>query len=187
MLSLDIRLSKAQVMAIADHLHHDEGGIEAMLIQMKQTDHPRVAYNAAWVLSHLSKEDKRIYLLPHYGELVALATSTALCFRRGLLLAVLADFPTDEVNGKLLDFCLLHLTDPKESDSARSAMIKLTARMCKPYPELCKELMLHLDMMPQDSSPSIAAAKRNALKRIQKKMNKTIYTEYGTVELVQKI
>ena len=37
-------------------------------------------------------------------ELVALATSTALCFRRGLLLAILADFPTDEVNGKLLDF-----------------------------------------------------------------------------------
>ena len=168
MLSLDIRLSKAQVMAIADHLHHDEGGIEAMLIQMKQTDHPRVAYNAAWVLSHLPKEDKRIYLLPHYGELVALATSTTLCFRRGLLLAVLADFPTDEVNGKLLDFCLTHLTDPKENDSSRSVMIKLAARMCKSHPELCKEMMLCLEMMPQDSSPSIATAKRNALKLIQK-------------------
>ena len=70
--------------------------------------------------------------------------------------------PMDEPDGKLLDFCLTHLADPKESDGSRSAMIKLAARMCKPYPDLCKELTLCLDMMPQDSSPSIAAAKRNA-------------------------
>ena len=159
--SLAFRLSKAQVMAIANNLHHDECGIEAMFTAMKQADNPRVAYNAAWVLSHLSKEDKRIYLLP-------LATSAELCFRRGLILAILADLPTNEPNGKLLDFCLMHLTDPKESDGSRSVMIKLAARMCEPYPELCKELALCLDVMPQDSSPSIAAAKRNALKMIRK-------------------
>ena len=168
MTPLDIRLSKAQVMAIAGNLHHDECGIEAMFTAMKQANNPRVAYNVAWVLSHLSKEEKKIYLLPHYEELVNMATSAELCFRRGLILAILADLPTNEPNGKLLDFCLTHLTDPKESDGSRSAMIKLAARMCKPYPELCKELMLCLDMMPQDSSPSIAAAKRNALKLIRK-------------------
>ena len=168
MLSLDIRLSKAQVMAIAGNLHHDECGIEAMFTAMKQADNPRVAYNAAWVLSHLSKEDKRIYLFPHYGELVDMATSAGLCFRRGLILTILADLPTNEPNGKLLDFCLMHLTDPKESDGSRSVMIKLAARICKPYPELCRELALCLDVMLQDSPPSIAAAKRNALKLIQK-------------------
>ena len=168
MTSLDVRLSKSQIMAIAGNLHHDECGIEAMFTLMKQADNPRVAYNAAWVLSHLSQEDKRIYLLPHYGELVDMATSAGLCFRRGLILAILADLPANEPNGKLLDFCLIHLADSKESDGSRSVMIKLAARMCKPYPELCKELMLCLDMMPQDSSPSIAAAKRNALKLIQK-------------------
>ena len=165
---LDIRLSKALVTAIANNLHHDECGIEAMFTAMKQADNPRVAYNAAWVLSHLSKEDKRIYLFPYYGELVGMATSAGLSTRRGLILTILADLPTNEPNGKLLDFCLIHMIDPKESDGSRSAMIKLAARMCKPYPELCKELMLCLDMMPQDSSPSIAAAKRNALKLIQK-------------------
>lgn len=168
MLSLNIRLSKAQIMAIAGNLHHDECGIEAMFTLMKQADNPRVAYNAAWVLSHLSKEDKRLYLFPYYEELVGMTTSAGLSIRRGLILTILADLPTNEPNGKLLDFCLIHLTDPKESDGSRSAMIKLAARMCKPYPELCKELMLCLDMMPQDSSPSIAAAKRNALKLIQK-------------------
>ena len=154
-------------MAIVGNLHHDECGIEAMFTTMKQAENPRVAYNAAWVLSHLSKEDKRIYLLPHYGELVDIATSVELCFRRGLVLAILADLPVDEPNGKLLDFCLMRMNDAKESDGSRSAMIKLAARMCRPYLELRKELTLCLDMMPQDSSPSVAAAKRNALKMIQ--------------------
>ena len=121
-------------MAIAHNLHHDECGIEAMFTAMKQADNPRVAYNAAWVLSHLSKEDKRIYLLPHYEELVDMATSAELCFRRGLILTILTDLPTNEPNGKLLDFCLTRMDDTKESDGSRSAMIKLAARMCKPYP-----------------------------------------------------
>lgn len=168
MLPLDIRLSRAQIMAMADNLHHDECGIEAMFTAMRQTENPRVAYNAAWVLSHLSKKDKRIYLLPHYGELVGMATSAELCFRRGLMLAILADLPMKEPNSKLLDFCLMHIADSKESYSSRAAMVNLAARMCKPYPELCQELTLCLDMMPQDSSPSIAAAKRNALKIIKK-------------------
>lgn len=179
MLSLNIRLSKVQVMAIVNNLHHDECGIEAMFTTMKQAENPRVAYNAAWVLSYLSKEDKRIYLLPHYGELVDMAISAEPCFRRGLILTILADLPTNEPNGKLLDFCLIHMITPKESDGSRSAMIKLAARMCKPYPELCKELTFSLDIMPQDSSPSIAAAKRNALKMIQK--------EYGIIGLVQRV
>ena len=164
---LDNRLSKAQVMALAGNLRHDECGIEAMFTQMKQTNNAQVANNAAWVLSYLFKEDKEIYLFPRYGELVDMATSTKLHIRRGLVLSILADLPINELNGKLLDYCLMHLADHKESNSSRSMMIKLAARMCKPYPELCQELMWCLDMIPQDISPSIAAAKRNALKMIQ--------------------
>ena len=164
---LDSRLSKSQVMALAGNLRHDECGIEAMFTQMKQAANPQVVNNAAWVLSHLSKEDKGIYLLPHYGELVDMATSTKLYIRRGLVLSILSDLPINGLNGKLLDYCLMHLADHKESNSSRSMMIKLAARMCKPYPELCQELMLCLDMIPQDISPSITAAKRNALKMIQ--------------------
>lgn len=172
-LPLDIRLSKVQVAAIAADLYRDECGINAVFVQMKQSDDPRVAYNAAWVLSWLSKEDKRISLLPRYGELVDMAASTNILFRRGLVLSILASLPTNELNSKLLDYCLMHLADPKESNGARSTMIKLAARMCKPYPELCRELMLHLDMITQESSPCIAAAKRNALKMIQKRMQDT--------------
>lgn len=166
---LESRFSLGQVQAIARDLHHDEGGIAEMFARMKQTDDARVAYNAAWVLSHLSKEDKLFYLAPRYGELVRLATSETLCFRRALVLSILADLPIgDEPNVELLDYCLAHITDMKECDSARSVMIKLAARMCKPYSELCRELRMSLEMMPAGEKQSIVAAKRKALKWILK-------------------
>ena len=60
----------------------------------------------------------------------------------------------------------------KPSLDFRLSKVQITTiatKMCKLYPELCKELTLCLEMMPQDLSPSIAAAKRNALKIIQDK------------------
>ncbi len=151
MLSLDIRLSKAQIAVIAYNLHHDECGIENMFVMMSQACSRRVAYNAAWILTHLSEEDKRLYLFPKYAELVRIAISGTPCLHRRLILSILADLPTgDEPNCDLLDYCLAHLTDMKESDGTRSVMLKLAAKLCRPYPELCRELVLCLDMMPQD-------------------------------------
>lgn len=106
-LPLDIRLSKVQVAAIAADLYRDECGINAVFVQMKQSDDPRVAYNAAWVLSWLSKEDKRISLLPRYGELVDMAASTNILFRRGLVLSILASLPTNLiVNCWIIALCI---------------------------------------------------------------------------------
>lgn len=168
--SLDARLSKARIAAMAHNLRHDECGIESMLAMMSQTSNRRRAYNAAWILTYLSEEDKRRYLLPRYAELVRIATFETLCFRRALVLSVLADLPAgDEPNAGLLDYCLTHLTDMKESNGTRAVMIKLAAKLCKPYPELCRELELCLDTLPQDMPQSIAAAKRNALKMISLK------------------
>ncbi len=164
---LDSRLSKVQVMSLAQSLHNDECGIADMFNAMRQTDNPRIAYNAAWVLTHLTMEDKRLYLSHRYVQLVSLATSEALHFRRGLVLSILEDFPVeDKPNTTLLDFCLTHITDIKESDSSRSCMIRLAARMCKPYPELCNELMLVLEMLSPNTSKSIECAKRKALEMI---------------------
>lgn len=164
---LDTRLSKAQIITAARELHHDEHGIENLFALMTQTENRRTAYNAAWILTHLPVEDKKMYLLPRYTELVSIATSETLCFRRGLVLSILTDLPvSNEPNSNLLEYCMTHITDMKENDSTRSYMIKLAARMCKPYPELCNELMLTLEIISQNTSPSIACAKKNALKLI---------------------
>lgn len=164
---LDARFGKSQVVAAARRLHHDECGIAGLFGLMVRAESPRVAYNAAWILSHLSGEDKKLYLHSRYGELVRLVTSATLCFRRGLVLSILVDLPTgDEPDGLLLDYCLAHIADAKESSSARACMIRLAARMCRPYPELCSELALCLDMLPPGMPPSIACAKKNVLKML---------------------
>lgn len=166
--SLDVRLSKVQVMAKAHDLHHDECGVKNMFAMMSQACNRRIAYNAAWILTYLSKEDKKRYLLPRYAELVRIATSETFCFHRRLVLSILAALPIcDEPNSDLLDYCLTHLTSLKENSGTRSVMIKLAVKLCAPYPELCRELILCLGILPQDTPRSIAAAKKKALKTLK--------------------
>ncbi len=162
------KLSKVQVLAITKDLHYDDCSIAELFSLMFQSDFPRMAYNAAWVLASLSSEDKNNHLYHRYEQLVTLATSETLCFRRGLVLSILEGLPIEKITDTvLLDYCLKHIMDIAESDNSRSCMIRLAARMCKPYPELCNELMSCLDIVP-DSSKSIVSAKRNALKIINR-------------------
>lgn len=164
------RLSKAQVVALAQDLHHDEHGISEVYGMMLQSDDARLATNAAWVLAHLSAADRTLYLFPYYDELVDLAISPSLIIRRGLVFAILLALPDkEELRADLLDFCLNRMADGKLEDSTRSYMIKLAARLCRPYPELIDELALCLQVLPLEGlSPSIACARRKALVSIGK-------------------
>lgn len=159
------RISKADVIYYAQALHNDEHGISSLYNALLTSGDERVSYNAAWILSHLSKADKEIYLTPFYDSLVNLSMSPELSIRRGLILSILVDMPVgDSPRTDLLDYCLNGMLDKKESDSTRSVMIKLSAKMCKPYPELKNELMANLEFLLQDMKPSISSASRNAMK-----------------------
>ena len=104
---LSERLSRAGVVEYARALHNDEQGISRLCRILLTTGDTRRAGNAAWILSHLSGEDKRIYLLPFYDELVDMAMRPDLKIRRALLLSLLADLPvTEDFRADLLDYCL---------------------------------------------------------------------------------
>lgn len=159
------RLSKWQVMALSRELHHDEEGIRKVCHLMLHAEEARLASNAAWVLYYLRAEDKRLYLSPFYDEMADQAMASNLKIRRGLVLSLLLDLVTDRnFRTDLFDFCLAHIVDKREADSSRSMMINLAARMCRWVPELAHELKVCLDMLEYEMKPSIAAAKRNALK-----------------------
>ena len=88
--------------------------------------------------------------------------------RRGLVLSILIDLSTKQnFRTDLFDFCLAHAVDKKESDSSRSMMIKLAAKMCRFVPELVNELAACLDMLEYEMTPSIVAARRNAMKVVE--------------------
>lgn len=159
------KLFKWQVMALSRELHHDETGIRKVCQLMLSAEDSRTASNAAWILYYLQAEDKRLYVSPFYDEIVDRAMAPNLKIRRGLVLSLLLDLVTDRnFRTDLFDFCLAHITDKRETDSSRSMMINLAARMCRLVPELANELKVCLDMLEYEMTPSIVAARRNALK-----------------------
>ena len=120
-------------------------------------------------MERVSKHDKEIYLMPFYDKIVDMAISPCLKIRRGLILSILADLPINSnFRTDLLNFCLSNMSNSKESDSSRSVMIKLAARMCKPFPELKSELAACLEYLSEEVKPSISAASKNALKDLRK-------------------
>ena len=91
--------------------------------------------HAAWALTHLSKEDKTLYITPYRDLLTDNIVNGQATMRPGLLLNILIDiYDDDNPRTDLLDFCLEGLADRKYKDGCRSLMIKLAARMCRPWP-----------------------------------------------------
>lgn len=165
---LQDRLSKWQVMTLSRELHHDEAGISEVCDLMLYAEDAQSAYNAAWILYYLPAEDKRLYVSPFYDKIADWAMKPCLHIRRGLVLSILIDLSTKQnFRTGLFDFCLAHAVDKKESDSSRSMMIKLAAKMCRFVPELVNELAICLDMLEYEMTPSIAAARRNAMKVVE--------------------
>ncbi|NPD80401.1 hypothetical protein HPS57_00190 [Prevotella sp. PINT] len=154
------RYAIGKVRQIAEELSCDGAEIRQLIDWLQHSSDKRVRMNAAWVLNNIDRNTRTRLLLPYRDELTDLAMCD-LPFRRQMILSLLLDFPVDN-NPRidLLDYCLEHLCDEKESPSSRAFMIYLAAKMCKPYPELYAELLNMLDMLPAVLPPSIACAKR---------------------------
>ena len=159
------RVSKAQITHWARTLHHDAENIESLLALLLRSPSGRVGMNAAWLLSHLSEEDKVAYLLPHRDELIDFVMWPDIRFRHGLVLSILLGMPVpEELRTDFLDFCMDGLSCASYHDSCRSYMIRLAASMCRPYPELQEEFRQRLLLLPDGVPPSVASARERALK-----------------------
>lgn len=167
------RLSGARVAGLAAGLHHDGQGIAEICALMLGNGNARASYNAAWILTHLSREDKDLYLFPMIDRLIDFALSPERHAHRGLFFSILSDFTRlPENRTDLLDFCMSHLADTDMSHSSRSYMIKIAARLCSPYPELVNELLLCLELLPPGQPPSITCVKRRVMKELTKTQRK---------------
>lgn len=170
---LERRMCKAEVLIWVQNLHHDEAGISELCDLLLRADHARVCTNVAWIFSHLSQEDKMLYLSSRYEELVRLVLSSEVPVRLGLLLSLLLDLSTKEnFRSDLLDFCLCHLSDRKYTAGDRSYMIHLAARLYGFYPELKQELELSLEFLAEDPAPSVVTARHQVLKKLRGKKKK---------------
>lgn len=162
------RLSGAEVVRLASELHDDEYGISSLCDIMLTSEDDRCAYNSAWILLHLHKTDKEIYLRPFYDRIADKAMSQNLKIRRGLVFSVILEMELPSPpRMDVYDFCVNGMFDMEESYSSRSVMIKMAARICKAIPELKSGFSRALEILSDEDKASISAAYRYAARLLK--------------------
>lgn len=128
---------------------------------------PRVAANAAWILTRLRPSE--LASLRHRRDALAdlLLSGTTPTLRR-LLLKLLVLLPAPpEPRTDLLDYCLARIASGTETTAVRMFSLKLAYAACRPYPELTAELCTTLDMLNGENlSPGMRSIRRRVLQAI---------------------
>lgn len=158
------RISKYEAIKYAQMLHNDEDSIDHLCKLVCGNKSERVSMNGAWVLSHIGRQDAETYMPKYRDMFIDFVMSSDIKIRRGLILAILLNMPDqEEPRTDFLDYCMNEFLNSGQSDSSRSSMIKVAARICNTYPELTSELHERLSILPTGVSPCIANVKQKVL------------------------
>ena len=136
------------------------------LLELCFVEDARMAGNALWVGMHLSSADIQCFT-PYADRFIdgSMSETTVTC--RRLRLAMLERLDVVIERADFFDFCLQHAVLLSEPYGIRSLCIKLAYRIAKPYPELCRELQLTLQMMhPSELSPGVRQVRKKILEQI---------------------
>ena len=138
-----------------------------LLLELCFAEDTRLAGNALWVCTHLSAPDMQRFA-PFADRFIdgAMSETTVTC--RRLRLAVLERLDVALERADFFDFCLQHALLLSEPYGIRSLCIKLAYRIAKPYPELCRELQLTLQLMhPSELSPGVRQVHKKTLSKLR--------------------
>lgn len=160
------------IKALAQRAHSDEAFRDGLFEEM-QGDDLREAYNAAWALTHLPKEDT-IYIDTRRARLTDFAISTSDISLRRLSLVLLErlEWGIDDVRTDLLDFCLEHMLRSDEPYGVKALCMKLAYQQCRHYPELKEELRQSLLLMePSELGAGVKHTRKKILDHINLNQN----------------
>ena len=145
------------------------GNTERQLVDLLYSEEKRVADNAAWILTFVSRnKEKQNALAPYLQELAELCMQTQDESLQRMLLTVLHDMPATDatLNTVFLNFCLDTLSNPTTATGIRMLCIKLAYRHCGQYPELLSELVVLLQFMDRETlPPGVACVRRKILRK----------------------
>lgn len=139
------------------------------LTTLLHSEEKRVADNAAWILTFVSRDkEKQKGLVPYLQELAELSMLTENDSMQRMLLTILHDMPATKatINTAFLNFCLDKSSAPTTPTGIRMLCIKLAYRHCALYPELLSELVTILQFMDRETlSPGVACVRRKILNK----------------------
>lgn len=129
----------------------------------------RVAYNALWILTHFSDEDK-CWMSFKRNDLIDILLNESHSGKKRLILSLLRYMPIKEedLRSDYLDFCLSKINST-EPYAIRAWVLKQAFEMCRYFTELIDELKCEMEMMEHvELSPGLLSAKKQVEKKIRR-------------------
>ena len=141
-----------------------------MVLSFLKDEDPRVARNAAWVMTHFSQRLRR-ELRCRQNEFIdiILSSDDNQGLRRMLLSVVeFQGIAEEDLRTDFLDFCLEHLKMPGEAPGIQALCRKLSFQQCKYFPELMHEFKETVLLMQDGYAISMMSLRTRMLKKIEK-------------------
>lgn len=149
-------------------LTHDSDTRKQELYNLVIGEDEAIGYHAAWIFTHFSSQDNE-WLYSKQNQLINEVLVCKHGGKRRIMLNLLYRQPfPNPPRVDFLDFCLERMMSSEELPGVKSLCIKIAYELCRPIPELVKELKTMLAMMEGNLVPSIRAVRKNILKAMQK-------------------
>lgn len=139
------------------------------IVSLLYDEDPRVARNAAWVMTHFSQKLRR-QLTDRQNEFIDLLMKTDNSGLRRLLLNIVEfqGIRQEDMRTDFLDFCLSHMISVEEPPGIQSLCMKLSFAQCLYYPELMHEFYETLLIMQQGYAVSMQGLRKKMIKKAEK-------------------
>lgn len=149
-------------------LTHDSDTRKQELYNLVIGEDEAIGYHAAWIFTHFSSQDNE-WLYSKQNQLINEVLVCKHGGKRRVMLNLLYRQPfPNPPRVDFLDFCLERMMSSEELPGVKSLCMKIAYELCRPIPELVKELKTMLAMMEGNLVPSIRAVRKNILKAMQK-------------------
>ena len=152
-------------------LTHGNNRRKTELYQLTLDEDERISINALWVFTHFDLQNNE-WLYAKHDDLIDRVLVEKSMTKLRLMLSLLIRQPFEEASlrSDFIDFCVGKITACSYPYAIRALCIKLAYEQMKYYPELLAELKAALDMLEQEPlSPGLASAKRQVMKKMQRK------------------
>ncbi|MES2678251.1 MAG: hypothetical protein V4635_00135 [Bacteroidota bacterium] len=162
---LTVEHSRILTMAIVNYIGAEPTRFKELMIVFLNGEY-RLTQRAAWPLSYVCIAEPQL-LKPYFSKLIGKlkAPGNHPAIKRNILrIFQEIDIP-EKYQSAVIDECFKLISDPAQTVAVMAFAITVATRLCKPYPELKRELLLvlqHLATHPQ--TPAITVRIKRAMK-----------------------
>jgi len=138
------------------------------LISFSFSDNKRLAWRAAWVLSHLYEKQPQLFK-PHILRMMEFLPQSQIDGVRRSFIYILSNTSFNEYPVSFINLCFDWMLSPKQPVSIQVYCMYILVRVCHVYPDFKSELVACLESVnPTDYSKGFIAARRKTLKSLGK-------------------